>query len=65
MEGLAGRFRLSGFKGNCEFYYESASDWIDQLRKVCVLQHFTHEYIFDKMIGRGNFAKVSLRCYQL
>lgn len=61
-EGTYG-FRLTGYKGSFEFYCENSSSrdcWVEQLKKVCVALNISHVYIFGRMLGKGNFAKVHL-----
>ncbi len=54
-------FKLYGYNGNQVFYcnsLESRTEWMQHLRKVCVLHNISHKYNFGRMIGKGNFAKV-------
>jgi len=37
---------------------QTADDWINALKSVCVLTNFHDEYKALKMIGKGSFAKV-------
>jgi len=54
-------FRLNGFNGEFKFFANSTSkleSWFYALKKTCVLLHISAEFQFDKLIGKGNFAKV-------
>jgi hypothetical protein len=56
-------FRLTGYKGNVELYSERVfvqDEWVDTLRKVCVSHNLTYRYNIERLLGKGNFAKVGL-----
>lgn len=57
-------FVLIGYGGQYTFFFENEEGqvlWESNLRKVCVLRHIYKEFVFGKMLGKGNFAKVLIR----
>jgi serine/threonine protein kinase len=58
-------YGFSFIKNNVTFDFfcpdkQTADNWADALKKVCVLVSFHDDYKAIKMIGRGSFAKVYL-----
>jgi len=56
-------YGFSFIKNNVTFDFfcpdkQTADNWADALKKVCVLVSFHDDYKAIKMIGRGSFAKV-------
>jgi serine/threonine protein kinase len=55
--------RLFGSKNAMEFFCLSLlarDNWMERLKKVCILLDVFDQYFFGKVLGRGNFAKVYL-----
>lgn len=36
-------------------------EWMKKLRKICISFNLAYRYSFDKLLGKGNFARV---CYK-
>lgn len=54
-------FKLIGYKGSEELYSTQPfeqEDWVEKLRKVCISFNLCYRYSFEKLLGKGNFAKV-------
>ncbi len=44
-----------------EFYADSVftqDEWVEKLRKTCISFNLSYRYSFDKLLGKGSFAKV-------
>lgn len=56
-------FKLMGFKFTHELFTSQAfeqEDWVEKLRRVCISFNLCYRYSFEKLLGKGNFAKVCL-----
>ena len=56
-------FKLIGYQGEYEFYCKNSlnrENWMRSLARVCVSVNIGSYYKFDKILGKGNFAKVHL-----
>jgi len=54
-------FRLTGYKNFTELYTDhifAQDEWVEKLRKVCISFNLSYRYSFEKLLGKGNFAKV-------
>ena len=54
---------MTGFEGKIELFTNSREDqaeWLIYFKKVGVLTKIASEFQFNRLIGKGNFAKVHL-----
>jgi calcium-dependent protein kinase len=68
-------FKITGFQGEQEFFLESAEEqetWLKCMKQVCVCSSISVDYLFGKLVGKGNFAKVHVgkakrneKCYAI
>ena len=55
--------RLIGSNNSFKFFCSSSlarDNWMERLKKVCVLLNVSKQYNFGKLIGKGSFAEVYL-----
>ena len=61
-------FHFMKNKNTCELMtndFESFDEWRRALSARCILHTFHNEYQVSKMVGKGSFAKVLLKKYEL
>ncbi len=52
---------MIGFKGSVELFTEQIFDqdeWVEKLRRVCISFNISYRYSFEKLVGKGSFARV-------
>ena len=61
-------FHFMKNKSTCELMtndFETFEEWKHVLSSRCILHTFHNEYQVSKMVGKGSFAKVLLKKYEL
>lgn len=51
---------LSGLKGDTANKNKDINSWYEHLKKFCILSNLKSTYEIGNLIGKGNFAKVSI-----